>query len=520
LISLEAGHRPWAIGHRHALIALVAGAAACAGVLFITEPLGPGLDPDARGYLYAAGTLAHSGTLRDVRDNWVSSDSTRSLTRWPPAFPAAIAVTIALGAPPVQGARAVIALSAFAAMAILVWLACSAAGSGAGIVLAILMLVSPPLAFVHESVLSEPLFLALLAATLALMVRATPAPLAEGATAAAASLVRYAGLAFVGAVVAWELLRAGTWRERMRRASLAALPAIVVNAWWWTRAARAGGRSAVRHFSVYGAIGDTLREGGGTIVAWLAPGLVAPAGVIVSVVFVVAIAVVAGLGVRRSALEGGSDARGTMPDALVKACGVLIVAYMALILLARMVADPDIPLDDRLLAPAIALVMVAVVVAVAGWRHAAPRAVGALGAAALIWAYGSFVVTRDAVRYALRTGSDYADICWSGSPVTAWVRDHGAGHALLSNAPIALYFQSGRLAREMPDEMQADSLRAFADTLVARNSYVVVFDRSCAETIEPPDPVFMGALGLVSEAVLRRGTIWRMPDRTPPAAPR
>ncbi len=512
-------HRSSFIGHRYLIIALVAGAAAFTGVLFITEPLGPGLDPDARGYLYAAGTLAHSGTLRDVRDNWVSSDSTRSLTRWPPAFPAAIAVTIALGAPPVQGARAVIALSAFAAMAILVWLACSAAGSGAGIVLAILMLVSPPLAFVHESVLSEPLFLALLAATLALMVRATPGPLAEGTTAAAASIVRYAGLAFVGAVVVWELLRAGAWRERVRRASLAALPAIVVNAWWWTRAARAGGRSAVRHFSLYGAIGDTLREGGGTIVAWLAPGLVAPASVIVSVVIVVAVGVTAFIGHRASAIEG-ADARSTMRDALLKACGLLIASYMALILLARMVADPDIPLDDRLLAPAIALVMVAAVVAIAGWRHAAPRAVGVLGAAALLWAFGSFLVTRDAVRYALRTGSDYADICWSGSPVTAWVREHGAGHALFSNAPIALYFQSGRLAREMPDEMQADSLRAFADTLIARNSYVVVFDRSCAETIEPPDPVFMGALGLVSEAVLRRGTIWRMPDRTPPAAPR
>jgi hypothetical protein len=68
--------------------------------------------------------------------------------------------------------------------------------------------------------------------------------------------------------------------------------------------------------------------------------------------------------------------------------------------------------------------------------------------------------------------------------------------------------------------MQADSVRRFADTLAARSAYVVIFDRSCAETIDPPDPVFMGALGLVPEVTLRRGTIWRMPDRAMPAAPK
>jgi hypothetical protein len=77
LNSAQSGHRPSAIGRRYLIVALLAGAAAFAGVLFITEPLGPGLDPDARGYLYAAGTLVHGGTLRDVRDDWVSPDSTR-----------------------------------------------------------------------------------------------------------------------------------------------------------------------------------------------------------------------------------------------------------------------------------------------------------------------------------------------------------------------------------------------------------------------------------------------------------
>ena len=184
MIAFDRGQWPSAIGHRHLITALLAGALAFAGALAITEPLGPGLDPDARAYLYAAGTLAHAGSLRDVRDEWVSADSTRSLTRWPPGFSVAIAAAIALGAPPVQGGRAIVALSAFAAMTIAVWLACAAAGSWAGAALALALLVTPAVAFVHESVLSEPLFLALLMATLSFMVRPRVAPSESGAAAA------------------------------------------------------------------------------------------------------------------------------------------------------------------------------------------------------------------------------------------------------------------------------------------------------------------------------------------------
>ena len=109
-----------AIGHRRAILSLVAGAAAFTLALAITEPLGPGLDPDAMAYLYATSSLVHHGVLLDTRDDWVNADSARALTRWPPGFPVAIAVPVSLGMPRVQGARLVIALSAFATLALLV----------------------------------------------------------------------------------------------------------------------------------------------------------------------------------------------------------------------------------------------------------------------------------------------------------------------------------------------------------------------------------------------------------------
>ena len=488
------------------LLSLLAGATAFWLALAVTEPLGPGLDPDAMAYTYAAGTLAHGGVLRDVRDDWVSADSTRPLTRWPPGFSAAIALPVAAGASPVQGARLVMAAAAFAALATLVWVVSGAAGFGAGVVLAVALLVTPAMAIVHESVLSEPLFLAALAVTLALMARARPAPLLEGMAAAAASLVRYAGLSAIGAVCAWELLREGAMRDRVRRSALAALPGILANAWWWGRAAHAGGRAAVRHFSLYGQIGPTLAEGGGTLIAWAGPGLWRPWDVIVPVAIALALMLWHG---NRPLASGAGRAPSAERRRVLVASGLLILAYWALVLAARVLADPDIPLDERIMSPALLLLTVWVVTITASTWQEAPRAWrAAAGIAGAAWCAGSLAVTRGTVRYALETGNDYADICWTGSPVTAWVRAHGDGHALVSNANVAIYFHTGRLARVMPDEMRADSFKVFTDTLAARRAYVVLYDQSCAVTIEQPDSLVQ-ALGLVPVVRLRTGSIWQ-----------
>jgi len=496
------------------LLSLIAGTIAFAGALAITEPLGPGLDPDGMAYLHAATSLVERGSLRDVRDDWVPADSERALTRWPPGFPIAIAAPVAAGASAIQGARFVIALSAFTAMAIITWLVSGIVSLAAAALLAALLLVSPAIAYVHESVLSEPLFLALLAATLALMARARAAPLAEGSTAAAASMVRYAGLAAVGTVVLWELGRTGPWRTRARNAALAALPALLVNAWWWTRAAHAGGRTAVRHFTFYGAMSNTLTEGIATGAAWLAPRDTIATRWIAAVV-AVALLFVIGRGVRR-ALAGEA------PDAarLLAATALFTVDYLGLVIVARIFADAEIPLDQRLLAPAILLLTLFAVVAGSLWWRGASRAGRIIAAAAIIvWSGASLLDTRDAVRYALATGSDYADQCWRGSPVAAWVREHGGGHPLVSNAAVALYFHAGRLAREMPDDPPPAVARAFTDTIAARDAYVVLFDQSCAATIENADSL-VRALGLAPVAQLRSGAVWgaaRDTMRGPPA---
>jgi hypothetical protein len=513
------------IGHRRTILSLVAGAAALMLALSITEPLGPGLDPDAMAYLYATNSLVHHGVLLDTRDDWVPADSARALTRWPPGYPVAIAVPVALGMPPVQGARLVMALSAFATLALLVWLVAGAAGLAPAAVMAFVLLVTPGMAHVHLSVLSEPLFFLMLALTLAFMARPRGsrfAPLAEGSTAAAASMVRYAGLSAIGAVALWELLRAGTWRERIERAALAAAPGFLVNAWWWTRAGRIGGRYAVRDFSIYGQVGSTIREGFGTLADWLAPGVPAPWAALVTAAVILAVAATAVLGARRSALgNGGSAGRWPLADGLIGAAALLTLCYLGLVVAARMVADPNIPLDLRLTAPAMLLLTVIGAVLVGNWWRTSKRGWREFAVVAVVlWCAGSARQTHEMVNYALRTGSDYADICWQGSPVVAWVKEHGTGHPLVSNASPALFFQAGRLAREMPLALTPAEARAFTDTLAARDAYVVLFDTSCAETIDQVGPL-VSSLGLVSVAQLRTGGVWRaVAPPAPPAAPR
>jgi hypothetical protein len=242
-------------------------------------------------------------------------------------------------------------------------------------------------------------------------------------------------------------------------------------------------RSSIRQFSVYGQLTPTLREGAGTVAAWLAPavesawrwGIAAVAIVLLSTLLA---------GAARRARAGRAGAGGGAPaparaGTLLGATSVMAAAYVAVVLASRLLADPGIPLDERLLAPVMLLVNVGVATALAvlwrGWR--APMRV----AAALLvtaWCAASASVLVDDAAYALETGSDYADVMWSGSRLIAWVRAHGAGRPLFTNYPTALYFHAGRMAKALPPAPTPAEARAFADTLAARHALVVAFARS------------------------------------------
>jgi len=455
-------------------------------VLVVTDPPGPGLDPDALSYMGAAQSLVAHGTYRIPTAPWSSADSTSPLAHFPPGYSTALAIPMALGMAPPQAARLVDALAAAVTVATLVLVVGTATTMFAGAALGAALIVMPAMATVHLSVLSEPLFLALLALTLAAMVYAPDRPLRAGITAALGAMVRYAGASLVAAVALGAFARRTPVRERVRRAAIAVLPALVLEGVWVVRTRLASGEShAIRHFALYGKLGPTLRQGGSTLGDWLVPetdvewpvphrGLIALVAAVLLVVLIV-------LGARAAR----ADTRGRAWR-LLRACALLVACYAAMIGVSRLVADPAIPLDERILAPFLLLVTTAAVVAIACWWCATRSRVAraAVGAAFAGWLVTSASVALDDGRFALDNGSDFAGEQWRYSPLLDWARTEGAAHPLYTNWPAAVYFHLHRTSYSLPTPDESGKLAKFVDTVRQRDGRVLVFDAPNAD-----DPV-------------------------------
>jgi 4-amino-4-deoxy-L-arabinose transferase-like glycosyltransferase len=480
-----------------AVAAVLAGAAAFAFVAFATQPPGPGLDPDAVSYVGAAVSLVRSGTYRIPTSGWAASDTTEPLAHFPPGFSTAIAGPVALGVPPVQAARIVIAVSAFVTAAVVCTLM-DTIGLGA---LAVVFL-TPGVVDAHLSVLSEPLFIALLVATLATMVRVADRPewiwrVALGVLAAGAVMVRYAGAGVVAAAALWVFAQPAPWRRRLRDLALVVLPSIVVLGLWVVHATARAGDTSIRRFAVYRHLAGSVLAGVRTVVNWLAPGLAA-AGLPAVISWVIALAVA--LVVARTLVAALRAHRATI---LTRAAATLLVCSLVVIVASRVLADPNIPFDERLLAPSMLLAELAIVAALPSATRPARIVLGA-------WFLGSAIVSVAAVRAALDDGGDFASADWRFSPTVSWVRDSANGRALYTNWPIALYFYDGRDSHELPPVLEPLTLRRFGDRLARTHGLLVAFDATTAPDFARPDSI-AARLRLRAVARFSDGTVWEVP---------
>ena len=195
---------------------------------------------------------------------------------------------------------------------------------------------TPAFVIVHGSVLSEPLFLALLALftwQLACERRGvdTKRTLVLGALAAAATLVRYAGASLVVAVVfeAWWTVEGpwrGSWRQRARRAFVAAeLPVIVLAIWVLTRP-HSEDAEKIRDVGLYTkGIGHTLMGGLHTAARWLAPGVSSDGARAVAAIAVLAALCALAVRTIRAARHGMVPA----PEGrLYRATTIVLVSYL------------------------------------------------------------------------------------------------------------------------------------------------------------------------------------------------
>ena len=187
------------------------------------------------------------------------------------------------------------------------------------------------------------------------------------------------------------------------------------------------------------------------------------------------------------------------------------IVYLAFVAVSRTVADPSIPFDERILAPAILLAEIGMGVALALWWPGRDRAarVG-VGVVVLAWFVASAVTSATRVQSALEDGNDFAGSDWRDSPTVAWVRspDGGAGRVLYTNWPAALYFNAGRATHDVPDVTDALTLRRFRDR-IARSHGVVVAFTAVNGDVAPPDSVAR-VLGLKQIARFSDGSVWEL----------
>jgi hypothetical protein len=473
----------------------------------------------------AAESVAAHLEYRVPMADWASADSTSALAHFPPGFSTALAVPVRLGLAPVQAARLVEALAAAVTVAVLVLLVGGATMPLAGILVAVALFAIDAMLEVHVSVLSEPLFLACLALTLAAMVHAPDRPLRAGVPAVLGALTRYVGISLVGAVALWQLLQRAPLATRIRRAAVTVLPALVLQGAWVLRTRRTAGPAAIRRFAVYASgLRATLAQGGATLAGWLVPDPDAPTdpmpyhgwlALAAGVVLLVIVAAGARRAWRLARSTRASDAAPS-PDAwrLIAASFVLVACYMGVVFASRLLADPGVPLDNRLLAPVLLLATTIAATTIALWWRAAHSALAriAVAGALLGWWTAGASVTADDADYALEQGSDFAGEQWRRSELLEWARTDGTAHPLYTNWSAAMYFYLHRPSRLVPLRNDARALAAFPETLRVRDGRAVVFDVAGVEYATAEQLV--GLRGLRVVARLEDGVVLAAADGT------
>jgi hypothetical protein len=496
---------------RRVATAWILGALVCGGVVHISRPPAPGLDPDAMSYVGAGESLARTGRLRIPDADWWETDSTSALAQFPAGFPAAIAFGMGAGLEPVQSARVVEALAALGTVVALVLLLQSTAGPPAGVIAVLLLVATPAIFNNYIRVLSEPLFLLCLVLTLAAMVLRPQRPFLAGLGAAAAELVRYVGISVGIAVLLWALGRSGPWRTRVERVLEAALPIGVAHVWWRVRLFTVGAESPpITHWQR--GYGGTLREGGRTLVAWLAPSIGSGA-----VTTLLALVVLAGSVVllRRTLRRMPRDGRATARRRLFNAIGLLALCYAAVLALSRGFVGGGIPFDERLLSPLFLLATVAAAACLrirwSAWSGPMRALVATICVA---WAAGGMMLNLDQLAGLQEDGWGYSGRKWQPSAEQQWLQTEGRHYQLFSNNPMLVYFLTGRPSRELPDTADAGSLRDFRGTLEEENGAMIGFD----EDYRRMDPAaFLAAvLPLHPLARFDHMTVWTPGDAKHP----
>jgi hypothetical protein len=162
---------------------------------------------------------------------------------------------------------------------------------------------------------------------------------------------------------------------------------------------------------------------------------------------------------------------------LTAAAGVLASSYLLILLASRLLADPAIPFDERLLSPLFLLAAILLASAASTALRDGATGLRVLGALVFLsWWVGSLRAVSDEVQYTLENGRDLTQSQWRESPLLGWARANAAHRPLYSNWASAVVLHMGRAAHELPAVDDPATLTAFTDTLRVRDGVALAFD--------------------------------------------
>jgi 4-amino-4-deoxy-L-arabinose transferase-like glycosyltransferase len=371
-----------------------------------------------------------------------------------------------------------------------------------------------PLLAVHGWLWSEPLYVLLTAAYLAVLVRiATPGPratrwiVAAGLLAAAATLVRYVGASVLPVAAVVLLARPVPWRQRvLGTVAFGIAYAVPVGAWLARNAELTGDVAGERVPNAVRAT-DVLHDGVLTVVRWLTPaGLPLTLRLWSCALLAVAVAVLAG----RVWATRSVDPRARV---LAVPVGYAVLGFLALFV---MTARANVnELGPRLLSPLVVPGIAALAVSADLALDRLPRLGRGVCAVAMVATVG-WVLLPTTVRQVSAAGEEALAFnrgAWQAAETRALVAAVPAGAAVVSDDPWGVWYLSGRAVAESPrSRYHASDLApphdvADLEAAVRRGPvYLVWFDRPASDYHETPaglarhvrlDPVARSAAGAV-----------------------
>jgi hypothetical protein len=467
---------PW-IDLRRTAAALVVIAASVLSVVTVVWPHGAALSPD---------TATYAGAGRSLADGlgYLDYSTGQQMLDFPPLYSMLLAMGFLTGLQ-VSTTSAVAGVVCATALGLIVfrWCRILELPLALATVVAVIVVLLPPINDSMTSALSEQLFIVLSAGTMLLVTQSVASQLRSwryvGALTivlAAACLTRYAGVALVvGAGVAL-LWRPDRWSVRVLRSLAVMVVAAIPLGLWLTRNRELTGRATANDYAPsafpwFHHLRDDLAGIGG----WFVTDQVSTtlSLVVGALAFCVPVAIIiAGLLLARYRV-------------LVPA-SVVVVVYCALIVVGQSLIGLDT--DDRYVRP-VAPALVALAAAAAtrlpiptGWAVAA----ASTGGAALGFVMCACLISLDS-QISTASGAglpDYNTTRWRDSAVVAYVRTHPSIDPTIANDPYAAYLLAGSSVDQSPAATYDNSntptgdLRQFVNDVKGTPTRIVWFNNA------------------------------------------